>query len=1048
MSVVKVHCLVASFLLAALSIHPTTARAAAATSARGKTVDFNRDIQPILSDNCYACHGPDEKKRKAKLRLDTRDGLTRDLGGYSAVKPFDLKSSALWKRITTTDPDDHMPPADSGKSLKPAQIALLKQWIEQGAKWQSHWSLETPVRPTEPRVRESAWVRNGVDRFIAAKLEEKGLKPLPQASRETLVRRVTLDLTGLPPTIAEVDAFLADTREDAYERLVDRLFDSPRYGEHMARYWLDAARYGDTHGLHLDNERSMWPYRDWVVGAFNRNLRFDQFTVEQLAGDLLPNPSRDQLIASGFNRCNVSTSEGGSINEEYVFRYAVDRTETMSAVWMGLTAGCAVCHDHKFDPISQKEFYQLFAFFHNAADPPMDGNILLTPPVLKLATPAQEKKLKDFDSAIGSIESRMKAELAKIEYIDPAKLDPPPPIKHTEVTWLDDDLPAGAKATVNEGNHPLKWVTGADGRVFSGKRAIKRTDKGLAQDIFEGLEKPFVVPAGGKFFVHVYLEADALPKAVMVQFNTAGAWSHRAVWGDVDAIDYGKKGTGERMSIGALPAAGEWVTLEFPFSKLGLKVGTTIGGLALTQFGGTVYWDKAGISADVNPVKDPSESQLAWEAASQGKVVKEHPKEIQYIFRSVNPKERTPEHEKQLRAYYIENIHAGSRPVAEPFKKEAAALKTKRDELDKEIPATLIMKDLEKPRDTFIMIRGQYNKPGEKVSPNVPAALPPLARGESPTRLDLARWLVDPKHPLTARVAVNRFWQQFFGVGIVKTAGDFGAKGERPTHPELLDWLATTFVQSGWDMRALVRTIVTSSTYRQQSVATPKVLAVDPENRFYAHGPRFRLDAEVIRDNALFVSGLLNPVIGGKGVKPYQPENIWEPVAYSGSNTRVYKQDGGEALYRRSLYTFYKRTAPPPSMTTLDAPSRESFCVRRERSDTPLQALLLMNDVQHFEAARAFAQRIISDGGSTAEQRLAYGFRLATARQPAKQEQAILKATLDRQLASYLANPEAAKKAVTVGESKPREGIDPVELAAYTLVANMLLNLDETLNKN
>ncbi|MEW6304356.1 MAG: DUF1549 domain-containing protein, partial [Verrucomicrobiota bacterium] len=455
-----------------------------AAQAVGKPVDFNREIRPILSDNCFHCHGPDEKKRKAKLRLDTPEGAFRDLGGYQAIKPKDAAASEVWKRITTTNEDDVMPPPDTHKTLKPEQKELIKRWINEGAQYQGHWAFTAPVQPPLPKVKNSRWVENGIDYFIVAKLEERKLKPSVEASREILIRRVTFDLTGLPPTPKEIDEFLADKADGAYERLVERLLNSPRYGEHMARYWLDAARYGDTHGLHLDNERSMWPYRDWVVGAFNRNLPYDRFTIEQLAGDLLPNATRDQQIASGFNRCNVTTSEGGSINEEFIFRYAVDRTETAVAVWMGMTAGCAVCHDHKFDPISQKEFYQMYAFFNSAADPAMDGNILLTPPILKLTTPEQQAKLDGFNQQITAVQKRMKEAVAKVEYMDPGTVEPPPGTVKVDKTWVEDDFPEGAKPEFTKDMHPPMWVTSAEEPVYSGQRSLKRTARGVAQDFF------------------------------------------------------------------------------------------------------------------------------------------------------------------------------------------------------------------------------------------------------------------------------------------------------------------------------------------------------------------------------------------------------------------------------------------------------------------------------------------------------------------------------------------------------------------------------------
>jgi hypothetical protein len=857
---------------------------------------------------------------------------------------------------------------------------------------------------------------------------------------------VTLDLTGLPPTPAEADAFLADRSPDAYEKLVNRLLESPHYGEHLARYWLDAARYGDTHGLHLDNERSMWPYRDWVVRAFNENLPFDLFTVWQLAGDLLPGATRDQQIASGFNRCNVTTSEGGSINEEFLVRYAVDRTETTAAVWLGLTAGCAVCHDHKFDPITMKDFYSLYAFFYSAADPAMDGNRIDTPPILRLTTAEQQQRLDEIAREAAAVDRRIKTQLTECAYVDPATIDPPPPKVRRETVWVDDRLPPNAKP---EGNGTLFdfVVVAGDVKPFSGKRCFRRKAYGVEQDFFTGVE-PFEVTAGMRVFAHVFIDPTDPPKAIMLQFHTKDGWNHRANWGDEQAIPFGERAARTKTQIGPLPKTGEWVRLEVNPATLGLKPGMKVDGMAFTLCDGMVHWDKAGWIFEANPATDALFSLSVWEKANQARVNREYPKEISDILRSVKPEDRTPEQKQKLREYYLEFVSRAPDEALAPLRKERDALKAKQEEVEKGVPFTFVMADLPQPREAFMLARGQYNKPTDRVAPAVPAWLEPRAAGETKNRLDLAKWLVDPQHPLTARVTVNRLWQQFFGTGLVKTANDFGSQGEPPSHPELLDWLARDFVTHGWDVKRFVKQIVMSATYRQDSKVTPALLAVDPENRLLGRGPRFRLDAEVIRDSALAVSGLLVPVIGGKPVKPYQPENIWEPVAYSGSNTRFYKQDAGDALYRRSLYTFIKRTAPAPAMTTLDAPARESFCVRRERSNTPLQALLLMNDVQYFEAARALAQRMLSEGGAQPEQRLQHGFRLATGRAPTKPELAVLAQNLTAQQHRYSEQPEAAHRVVTFGESAPKPGHDPAELAAYTMVANLLLNLDETVTKN
>jgi hypothetical protein len=1015
-----------------------SALATATAHAAGK-LDFNRDIRPILSDNCFACHGFDAKKRKADLRLDVPEGAFTAIEGAFPIKPGDVEASTIIQRILSHDEDEVMPPPDTNKKVKPEQVEILKRWIKEGAEYKKHWAFEAPVK-TPPPVK--GMVKNGIDAFIQARLAEEGLSPMPEASKETLIRRVTLDLTGLPPTLAEIDAFLADTSADAYEKVVSRLLKSERYGEHMGRYWLDAARYADTHGLHLDNERSMWPYRDWVVSAFNANLPYDQFTVWQLAGDLLPNATLEQQIASGFNRCNVTTSEGGSINEEFIFRYAVDRADTTMAVWLGLTAGCAVCHDHKFDPISQKEFYSMYAFFNSAADPAMDGNILLTPPILRLSTEEQKKQITELDQKIAATETKIREAIKTLNYVDPASVQPPPPVQTSELVWFEDAFPAGA--SVGVAGAPTEFVAKDKGPVFSGNAALKRTATGVAQDFFANGGK-FDIPPNGKISVQCFIDEKNPPKAVMLQFHTAG-WNNRAVWGEEGAIPFGKVRTSERVMMGKLPEAGQWVKLEVPVEKIGLKPGMKVTGYAFTQFGGTVYWDRLAMSSRVDPAKDPQWSWSKWIEKNQGKRVAELPNDLQTLVRGKKPAEWPKKDAERLQAWWFENEYQGARSLVEGSRGEKLALESQKKALDAVIPATFIMADLPEKRESFVMERGQYDKPKDKVTRGTPAIFPPLPTQAEYTRLDLAKWLVSPQHPLTARVQVNRLWQQFFGIGLVKTSNDFGSQGEPPSHPELLDWLAVTFRESGWDMKAFVKLIVTSHTYRQSSQFAVLGSQLDPENRLLAHGPRFRLDAEAVRDSALFVSGLLSPKIGGKGVKPYQPENIWEPVGFGGSNTRNYIQDHGESLYRRSLYTFWKRTAPPPNMTSFDAPNRESYCLRRERSNTPLQALTLMNDVQFFEAARNFAQNVMQTNAST-DARITALFRTSTGRFPSAQEAEIVRQDFEKHLASYTAKPEEAKKAISYGESKPDEKLNPAELAAWTMVANLVMNLDEVVTK-
>jgi hypothetical protein len=1023
---------------------------AAAVAEEGKTpLSFNQDIRPILSDKCFFCHGFDVKHREAKRRLDTPEGAYAVLEGVQAIVPGDLEGSDVWTRINSKDKEEMMPPLKSHKTLTDKERATIKQWIEEGAVYQKHWAFEAPVKPEPPKV-EGYRINNPIDTFIADRLRREKLTMAAEADRETLIRRASFALTGLPPTIKEVDDFLGDTGDGAYERMVDRYLASPRYGEEMARLWLDVARYGDTHGLHLDNERQMWAYRDWVVRAFNDNLPFDQFTIWQLAGDLLPNPTRDQLIATGFNRCNVTTSEGGSINEEYIFRYAVDRASTTVETWLGLTAGCAVCHDHKYDPISTKEFYSIYAFFHSNGDPAMDGNALLTKPTLKLATPEQEEKLKDYDGKLTDFRNQISAKLTEVKYTDPATMDPPPPAKESETVWIEDDFPKGAKAQHNDGTLETMWVTAAEGgQVLSGERSLVRSATGIGQDFYEGGTE-FDVPIGARFFFNVYLDPTDPPAAVMIQLHR-GSWEHRAVWGNAEVISYGAINTPARFRAGDLPEASKWARLEIDGSKIGINPGDKITGVSFALYGGTVYFDQMGVISRDDAAADPNQSYLAWQKLGQGKDTQGIPPEINKLLKEGPKPDRKPEKEKELRDYYLQQVCAQTKPTFAPIVSKRDALQKERDDFDKAIPQTFIWNDMGQPRDSFVMMRGQYDKPGDKVEPGTPAILPPLQKANADsraTRLDFAKWLTAAENPLTARVTVNRLWQQFFGTGLVKTSFDFGSQGEAPSHPQLLDWMAVTFRESGWDVKKLVRTMVTSATFRAASKTTPDLLRRDPENRLYAHGPRFRLDAEQLRDNALAVSGLLNYEMGGKAARIYQPPNIWEPVGFVGSNTRDYKQDKGSALYRRSLYCFLKRTAPPPFMSNFDAPNREQFCARRERSNTPLQALQLMNDVQHFEAARSFAERIIIDGGASPQDRITFAYRTVLSRKPDAEEVSIVKDAFEKHLARFQQDAEAAKKVISNGESKPRESLAPAEVAAWTLVANLILNLDETVTRN
>ena len=985
---------------------------------------------------------PDADTRQADLRLDVRDSATEN----DAVVPHDADESELVRRINSDDDHELMPPPDFNKPLSARQRDLLRRWIESGAEYETHWAFTPPARP----IVSDADGSHPIDALLRPKMKQAGVSPSPLADRQTLIRRVTLDLTGLPPTPKEIDAFLNDNSADAYESLIDRLMGRVTYGEHMARYWLDLARYADTHGLHLDNERSMWPYRDWVVRAFNQNLPFDEFTRWQLAGDLLDDPTREQQIASGFNRCNVTTSEGGSINEEWVFRYAVDRTTTTAEVWMGLTAGCAVCHDHKFDPISSREYYSMYAFFHSAADPAMDGNRIDTPPIVKLYEPEQESAAKDLRGRLADVNRRIEKKLDSIAYTDPASITPPPKPEFAETLWFEDAFPSGAKIQNRGGELTLISKTEDGAKVFSGDRSLRRSAKALEQDFYNSGAKPFIVPAGGTLFAYCYLDPADLPEAIMVQIHTKN-WEHRAVWGKQDSIPFGKIGTVSKRRIGDLPDAGRWVRLEFSAQSVGLKANDKVTGFAFTQFGGTVNWDHLGIESTVDKSKSPNWSWQVWQQKFAGKNVPDLPDRLRNVVRSKQPDQWTDRQSDEIKKHWLRNTFAGATQVIGDLKLQHDDIQKQIDELESAVPVTFVMADLPTPRESHVMVRGQYDNPGEKVTRGVPEFLPPLrptADNSLPDRLDLADWLVSGQHPLTARVTVNRLWQQLFGVGLVRTSGDFGSQGEPPSHPELLDYLAVEFVQSGWDVQRMLKLMMTSHAYRQSSEVTPEHLRVDPANRLLARAPRLRLDAEVLRDQSLFVSGLLVNSVGGKPVKPYQPPNIWEPVGFGRSNTRYYEQDHGDALYRRSLYTFLKRTAPPPFMSTFDAPNREQSCSARQRSNTPMQALQLMNDVQHVEAARHFAARIIREGGDSVQDRIQWAFRWTTGRRPNESELDATRQMLRKFQQRYRQDKDSAKELTSYGESEPIESIKPDQLAAYTMLANLLLNLDETINKN
>jgi Protein of unknown function (DUF1553)/Protein of unknown function (DUF1549)/Planctomycete cytochrome C len=1011
-------------------------------------VNFNRDIRPLLSKNCFKCHGFDEKSRQADLRLDTAEAAAK------IIDPAKPTESELWKRITSTDPENVMPPPNEQHQLSASEKTLIENWLKSGGKYQGHWALEKIANPEPPTVSASqpSWQTNPIDRFLLPVQRRAGLSPQAPANKETLIRRVAIALTGLPPTLEELDRFLNDSAPDAYEKMVDRYLASQHYGEEMAKHWLDVARYGDTHGLHLDNVRQIWAYRDWVINAFNQNLPFDQFTVQQLAGDLLPSPTQSQLIASGFNRCNVTTSEGGAINEEFLYRYAVERTTTTFQAWMGLTGGCAVCHDHKFDPISMREFYSVYSFFYSMSDPAMDGNIENTSPYLSLATAEQKAELERLTVAIDLASGALQAEASKLAsnwdkwLLDQGGM----PQGNIHDILLDDLLPLGSSAS-NTSRNAERWVDGKFVEAPLGSRALAMAYGDFHEQKINGGLVPRAVPKDPSLEFWIRIDDLHPPKAVMLELGTSNGTRRYAV-GEVSALERGKFDDPKNVRLGDLTPPGKWTKIEVPTDKLNLEPGVFIQSLNLAQFGGEVWWDGVVLKGSAPSDNDPRVTLAAWREYSKGKDTPVLSAEVAGALKK--PAESEQETESvlsEIRTQFVKYI-ARKVPIQLSRARQQVELVTRQRELLKSsIPGTMISGDLATPRQAHVMTRGQYTDPGEAVQPGTPNCMPPLgvtASDRRLSRLDLANWLVREDHPLTARVTVNRFWQQVFGTGIVSTSDDFGTQGSPPSHPELLDWLANDFRSSGWDVRRLMKLLVTSSAFQQQTLNHSENLRIDPNNRLLARGPRMRLDAEQMRDLSLATSGLMTRKLGGPGFLTYQPPNIWEPVGYANSNTRYYLRDRGEDIYRRSVYAFVKRTAPPPFMSNFDAPNREMICSRRERSNTPLQALQLMNDVQHVEAARHLAARVLQAASPNDHDRIDLMFRLVLARYPdATEHEELSKALGDFEL-RYLDDAPAAKKLIEFGQSAPPSQFPAEKLASYTLLANLVLNLDESVNRN
>ncbi|MGB4709702.1 MAG: PSD1 and planctomycete cytochrome C domain-containing protein [Fuerstiella sp.] len=1004
---------------------------ALSTPAFGGDVDFNRDVRPILSNHCFTCHGPDAETREGGLRLDLREAATgAGDSGARAIVPGDVSASEIIRRVTATDPDVHMPPANGPKALDDKQIATLKAWIENGAEYQSHWAFVPVKEPAVPKASGSDWARNDIDHFVFAQLLDKQLKPAAEATRETLIRRVAFDVTGLPPTVDEVDQYLADKSDQAYERMVDRYLKSPAYGEHMARHWLDLARYADTNGYQYDTEREQWVWRDWVIDAYNRNMPFDRFTIEQLAGDMLPDATAQQRLATGFNRNHGITIEGGIIDEEYRTEYVMDRVSTTGGVWLGLTVGCARCHDHKYDPISQREFYQLYSFFNQVPERGMSGFT----PSEKIPSPLAGDRQQQLESKL----RELRAQLASPVDLD-SDLDKwaGQLAKSSAGGWnalTPQTLESSGGSTLTALDDHSILAGGANPRqdiydISSQTDALDITAVRLEALTHESL------PGGGpgrhsnSNFVLSEFELTAVSvvdesKTQVVKFVRAISDYEQANYEVARAIN-GTVANNDGWAVDG-PTRKERATAMFIAEKpFGFAGGTQLRFRLRHEASFATH----GIGRARISVTTDAESDLSLQGI---------PAEIRQI--AVTEKAaRSAEDAAKLQDYFI--AHHDPR---KDLKQRIAAIEQQQANA---FPATMIMQDMPQPRKTFVLHRGQYNEPTDEVTADVPAVFPSLPKGTAANRLGFAHWLMDPAHPLTARVAVNRYWQRLFGTGLVKTSEDFGVQGSLPSHPELLDWLATEFIRSGWDVKHIQRLMITSATYRQTSRVGAAAYQTDPENRWLARGPRMRLDGEELRDAALLASGLLVNQLGGKSVYPYQPAGLWMELNNRPGYSKEYPQGSGDDLYRRSVYTFWKRTVPSPMLKILDAPERESCTIRRSRTNTPSQALVLLNSPQFVEAARHLGERMMKHDSPRLEDKLTFGFRLVTAREPTKPEMAAIFEAFESEQRKLAESPETALKILQVGESEFDSTLDQSQLAAFASIASLYLNLDEAITK-
>ncbi len=986
-------------------------------SSAAEPLKFSRDVLPILSDNCFACHGPDERARKADLRLDQKESAFAG----NVIVPGKSAESELIKRIISHDPDEVMPPLKSVSKLTQAQIQTLKKWIDEGAVWGKHWAFEAPQRPVLPAVKKAVWPKNSIDNFILARLERDGLIPSPAAPKETLIRRVTLDLNGLPPTPDEVDNFVGDKAPDAYEKVVDRLLASPRFGERMVWDWLDAARYADTNGYQGDPTRAMHFWRDWAIDALNSNKPFDQFTIEQIAGDLLPNPTTSQLVATGFHRNHMINGEGGRIAEESRVDYVNDRAETTGTVWMGLTVGCARCHDHKFDPISQRDYYGLYAYFNSIDESGANDANGLARPLLSLASAEQTQKLDD----LRAVETNANKARETIEK----------QLRDNQTAWE-----TGLRGADGKWLEPAWQALAPDSlKSAQGAELIKLDDTSILAKGPSPDKDDYSIAATAPPGLITGLKLEVLPDDSFINKGPGRADNGNFVLNELELTIGGKK-----LNLAAISAdfsQESWAVAGAADGKIesGWAVMPTFGKplsaiFALRSPSGNAEKLNIALRFQFGRQHTLGRFRLSVTTAPAA-LLRPLPADIRALLdkpageRSDAAKQKVFEFARDGDAQFI------------AAKANAENTKRAREGFENSIPRTMIMRDRDKPRDSFILVRGQYDKYGEKVTPAVPATLNPLPEGAPPNRLALAKWIVAPDNPLTARVVVNRYWQTVFGTGLVKTPEDFGVQGERPFNPDLLDWLAVEFRESGWDVKKMFKLIVTSAAYRQSSKIAPGMAERDPENRLIARGPRYRLPSWMIRDAALAAGGLLVEKVGGPPVKGYQPPGVWEDATFG---TIGYQQEHGEALYRRSLYQFWRRIVGPTVF--FDVANRQTCTVKVARTNTPLQALTTLNDVTYVEAARALAQRAML-GGDAPVARLDTIYRLVLARRSNAAEQKVLLATHEKLRAGFAQNPDAAKKLLALGESKRDEKLDTVEHASWTALCNMILNLDETLSK-